>query len=109
MMAHDRDEPTLPKCLFCSQRREGQRRTFWGGYHLSTKERRPFLSTTTTIITHYRDVKRVGVFACHARARRVVRRASWLTIAVSALCACACIAVAVAYGGKPLIRWGATA
>jgi hypothetical protein len=107
-MPHDSEELTLPKCLFCSRRREGQRRTFWGGFHLSTKERRPFLSSTTTVISHYRDMKRVGVFACHACARRVVRRASLPTIVIAALCAVGCGVAAVFITGA-LFRWGAVA
>src|SRR5262249_11438779 len=68
-----------------------------------------FLSSTTTIISHYRDMKRVGVFACNDCARRIVSRASLLTIVVSALCAVGCAAVAIFFGEPAYFRWGAIA
>jgi hypothetical protein len=107
-MPHDREE-SLPRCLFCEQRREGQRYTFWGGTHLYTKERRAFLSSTTTITSEYRDMKRVGAFVCRQCARRIVGRASWMTIAIATLCAIGCAAAAYFFYEGVIIRWGAIA
>src|SRR5262245_33150331 len=97
-MPHDSDELTQPKCLFCLKRREGQRYTFWGGYHVSTTQKRAFLSSTTTITSQYRDMKRVGAFVCGACARRVVLRASLPTIIIASVCAVGCVAAAIFLG-----------
>src|SRR5262249_44937688 len=86
-MADDHDESTTPKCLFCSQRREGQRYAFWGGFHLSTETNRAFLSRTTTITSKYRDMKRVGAFVCNACARRYVALSSLPMIVIGVACA----------------------
>src|SRR5262249_17680357 len=106
-MPHDSDESTMPKCLFCSQRREGQRYTFWGGDHVSTKTKRAFLSSRTTITSEYRGIKRVGAFVCRDCARRTIARSSLLTIIVSSLSAVVCVGLAVASSDSALFRVGA--
>lgn len=109
-MSHDSEESTLPKCLICSQRQEGQRYTFWAGEHMSTKTRRALLSSTTHITSKYRNMKRVGAFVCRGCARRIVSRASWLTITIALFFTVVCSAVALRFHtGSTIIQWGATA
>ena len=108
-MRDESDDSTLPKCLFCSERREGQRRTYWGGTHLSTKEKRVLFSSTTTITSKYSGMKRVGVFACNRCARRIVQRASLLTIIASILGTIGCAALAIYFPDTVFVRWGAIA
>jgi hypothetical protein len=109
-MPRDADGPTRPKCLFCKERREGQRHQFWGGYHVATHEEGGFLSDTTTITSTYRDIKPVGAFVCHPCARRIVFRASILTIIVSTAAAVGCMWMVIAVGGESAwLRWTFTA
>lgn len=61
MPQDDDDLPATPKCLFCSQRRDGQRYEFFGGEHMSTKKKRAFLSDVTTTTSEYRKMKPLGV------------------------------------------------
>jgi hypothetical protein len=105
-MRRDEDARDLPKCLFCSQPNEGQRYTFWGGYHVSTTRKRAFLSSTTFITSNYRDMKKVGVFACRRCAKRIVLRASLSTIILFGVCAIGCgIVSGVSFPASALTGW----
>ena len=76
MPQDDDDLPATPKCLFCSRRGEGARYRLWGAKHVSTVEKRAFLSDKTTITSKYRDMKRVSYHACQPCARWAIRWAA---------------------------------
>ncbi len=104
-MSRKEDRDT-PKCLFCSRPNEGQRYTFWGGFHVNTREKRAFLSSTTVITSQYRDMKKVGAFVCRECARRIVFRASLPTVLLFGACAAASgVGGAFAFRGGTVTGW----
>jgi len=104
-MSRDHDDDS-PKCLLCSEPRDGQRYQFWGGTYLDTKKQRPLFSSTTYITSRYRDMKRVGAFVCHGCVRRAMILSSLPSVVLLGLATAGCLAVAA--GGpsqSKLVFW----
>jgi hypothetical protein len=82
-MTRNKEERSDPKCLLCSERREGQRFSFWGGHEVSRTETAGRYTTGGSTIVEYRDMKRVGAFVCDTCTRRLVFWDSigWMVIA----------------------------
>jgi hypothetical protein len=101
-----RGEDDLPRCHFCSEHDEGQRYTFWGGSYLSTERKRAFLSSTTTVTTRYSNMKRVGIFACHRCANRLVLLSLLPILFGSGSSAVGCaVAGAILFSGSAAVGW----
>lgn len=73
MPQNDDDLPAAPQCLFCGQRRDGQRYLLWGMTHVSSVVTTPFYADVTKITSEYRGVKRVSYHACRPCAGWAVR------------------------------------
>lgn len=95
MPRDDDDPPETPKCLFCGERRDSRRYRLWGAVHLSTVEKRAFLSDVTTVTSEYRDIKRVSYSACRPCAKWAVRWAAVQFVGTFLLFAACFLAAAV--------------
>ena len=97
--------PSRSKCLLCRTGRPGETDFLWCGFLVGSKEKRAFLSNTTTVTTTYRDLKRVDFYLCHACRRRAEVRAT-LPVVVGFALAAVAAGVGGAFVGKPNIQLG---
>src|SRR6185312_7104508 len=60
-------------CHFCNGSGDGQVYSFWGGFHVTTKEIGSSLSNVTFIKSKYRNIRKCGVYVCEKCAGRIRR------------------------------------